>query len=353
MAPQRRNTSQRNAQIRAEANRQRAQNSKSGKGKGNGKRRPRDLPTAPTEQFSSGKPPRGGNGPTGRGRGNKMHLFDATKPQVLGLIRPVGPYTMIRTTNSFSSSSGMSILCPFLYFDGTIPQKWFGVAGLQNVPGLLGNAVNAAASTQALYIPGLDSLISSSTEIVPAAYTVRLMNGNALQTTNGIVYIGRSNSNLAYGNSTTTWGALGTALASTMNTISVSAARLALNPHRANCLPLDYNEMCDFQEIVTGSGYAAPFAWTGEALRPGAMSPLFVYNPAGITLEFQVTIQWRLRLDPLNPLASDHKQYRTSPITEIEEAVVGTIASGAAWVAEEAVRTNVTRAALFGALGGV
>jgi len=305
----------------------------------------------PSVQFSTGKPPGG----TARRNGNRsrIDLFDATKPNVLGLIRPVGPYTMIRTTNSFSSTSGMSILAPFVLFDGTYPQKWMTLAGLQAVPGLTGSAVSATNATQGLIIPGLVSLIGTSSEIVPAAFSVRLLNGNALQTTSGIVYIGRATSNLSYGGSARTWGQLGTDLSSVSNTVSVAASYLALNPHVAHAIPLDYNECSEFMEITDSSSYSTPFTWATEGLRPAAMSPLFVYNPSGLLLEYQVTIQWRLRLDPQNPMSSDHKTYRTSSIKDVEDAVLGVMGGGAAWQIENAVRNYGTRVAVATAMGGV
>ncbi len=112
------------------------------------------------------------------------------------------------------------------------------------------------------------------------------------------------------------------------------ASRLALHPHIAHAYPLDYTEAANFLEPATSSGFTTPFTWGTEAMRPAALSPLFIYNPSGVALEFQVTIQWRLRLDPLNVMSSDHKVHATTTVREVENAIGGLVAAGSAFAPE-------------------
>jgi len=306
--------------------------------------RSRPQNTGPSSIIAKGLPP---GMPKRSGAIQKMGHFDARRDGVFGLLRPVGPYTVIRTVTVMSTNSKFSLFCPFIRNDGGVgTDKWFDICSIQAVNSA--NAINGVLNTAYLPIPGLDSLSATATEIVPAALSVRIANGNALNTTSGMIYLGRSTGNLGYGGSTQTWDALANNLVTTSKTLSVPAARLVLTPHIAHSYPLNFNEFTEWNEPIVSSVEFNPFTWSDERIKPAALAPLWVYNPSAVQLDYTVTMQWRVRLDVSNPLVSDHKEFPLSSIGEMFGAVAAMARAYTAWMPEAQTVAETAAVAVAG-----
>ena len=81
---------------------------------------------------------------------------------------------------------------------------------------------------------------------------------------------------------------------------------MALRGVEVNAVPNNLSVLSDFvprriagvgNQTWTEATYAADFEGFG---------PIFVYNPDQINLKYLVTIEWRMRFDPLNPAYAGH-----------------------------------------------
>merc|ERR1711964_554575 len=127
---------------------------------------------------------------------------------------------------------------------------------------------------------------------VPAAFSVQIMNPNALQTTSGIVYAGRSRQMVGLANKTDTWTQLANELVSYSNPRLMSAGKLALRGVQIDAVPFDMNAMSDFETRF--ASLAGPYTNSDESFRFDAMAPIYVYNPEAIVLQYLVCCEWRV-----------------------------------------------------------
>ncbi len=240
-----------------------------------------------------------------------LRYFDATSPQHLPLPRSVGPYTIIRTTQVVPTSAGLAFFAPFVSdFDGGAP-RWIACCGVEDV--FVGGAINGVNNANFLPMVGLDPLLHAAT-VAPAALTVQIMNPEALQTTTGIVYAGRSTAQYELGGSTRTWDDLGNEFVQFMAPRLCSGGKLALRGVMASSYPLDMAELANFRGIRPFSNLGAmPITWSTEHIRPAGLAPIVIYNPNGIGLQCLVTIEWRVRFDPSSPACASHKYPGTAP----------------------------------------
>jgi hypothetical protein len=142
--------------------------------------------------------------------------------------------------------------------------------------------------------------------MVPAALTVQIMNGQPLQSADGIAYIGRSKTVLDLMGDTRSWSTVMKELVSYSAPRLCSGGKLALRGVQVNAIPNNMSVLSDFvprRVIAAGNN-----VWT-EATFPvdfEGFGPIFVYNPDKIKLKYLVTIEWRMRFDPLNPAYAGH-----------------------------------------------
>jgi len=154
--------------------------------------------------------------------------------------------------------------------------------------------------------------------MVPAAITVQVMNGDALQTTNGIAYIGRSKTVLDLMGDARTWETVMKQLVSYSAPRLCSAGKLALRGVQVNAVPNNLSVLSDFvPRRIKDQG---PYVWSEQPSQPvpsaglaeqdfEGFAPIFVYNPDNIALKYLVTIEWRVRFDPFNPAYAGHSQH--------------------------------------------
>lgn len=240
--------------------------------------------------------------------GSLMRCLDARVPRTLGLPRAVGPYTIIRTTRLHQSDGDFIMFAPFLY--GTPNSqgwRWRNWCGVEDVAS--GTAISGASNTKPMIMP-MDEL-GDAVEVVPAGLTVQVMNPESLQNATGVFAMTRVNQQLSLGGSTDTWEDLKQRVISFYTPRLLTGGKLALRGVKCSAYPLNMSEYSSFMPLAkTGN---AAFTWEGAGLAPGALSPIvFVQqNEIPKTMEFLVTIEWRVRFDPGNPATASHIHHDT------------------------------------------
>lgn len=227
--------------------------------------------------------------------------LDARVPRTIGLPRAVGPYSVIRTTRLWSSSANFIMFVPF-----TSDDSWHNWCGIEDV--ISSDPVNGGNNSRPITIPLAD--LSHAAEVAPAALTVQVMNPSSVQTAQGMFAMGRANQQFDYGGSTETWDTLRDRFISYFSPRLLTGGKLALRGVKCSTYPLDMSEYSHFMPVAD---YPTPFTWL--TVKPTALAPIiFVQNNATPqTLEFLITVEWRVRFDPGNPAVASHTHHDTTP----------------------------------------
>jgi len=252
---------------------------------------------------------------------NLSQALNALHPCHLPLPRAVGAYTVIRTTDIVNSAREAVL---FGVFKGPAQQftetAWLTDIAVTNPnsQGLdrpIGDTELEAGGNAEFYAStALGETSLNGARMVPAAITVQIMNSQALQNASGIVYIGRCKTVLDLMGAGRTWRQIMDELVSYSAPRLCSAGKLALRGVQVNAIPNNMSVLSDFvPRRIAANGrqkwdeaeYAADFEGFG---------PIFVYNPDNVTLKYLVTIEWRMRFDPLNPAYAGHTMHK--PATE-------------------------------------
>ncbi len=256
-------------------------------------------------------------------RGNGLRALNALDPYHLPLPRPVGPYTVVRTNTIVQSSQKCNFFCPEMLVDDQ-HTRWSHVIGRLSVDET--QPLNATGNTYVVNRGG--DFFGPAVTMVPAAFTVQIMNPNALQTTSGILYIGRSTAQYKLADSLRTWESLMEQFVSFMNPRLCSAGKLALRGVKVDSYPLNMTEYSDFcPEAQKVGGTLSPTTWNNDGTNansdgePSAFAPIVVYNPNAVFLQFLVTVEWRIRFDPSNPAAASHQYHRAAPMSAWDSVI--------------------------------
>jgi hypothetical protein len=241
------------------------------------------------------------------------HGLNALHPCHLPLPRAVGGYSVIRTTDIINSSSEAILFGTFKGPGNEFTETtWLSTIGVRNAPDGVGLPINNLADGGNAFFYGSSALDAESlngARMVPAAITVQIMNGQALQAANGIAYIGRCKTVLDLMGDGRTWEALMQELVSYSAPRLCSGGKLALRGVQVNGVPNNLSVLSDFvprripvngRQVWAEPTFATDFEGFG---------PIFVYNPDGIALKYLVTIEWRMRFDPLNPAYAGHTMH--------------------------------------------
>jgi len=270
--------------------------------------------------------------------------LNATVPRHLTLPINVGPYTVLRTTTIIEFDGRVA---GFGFFRGTdmyvnqgfdsagntvtgagFAEGWLPICGFRS-----GGSTSPYANTNFSGIPQLQSLGESAT-IAPAAMTVQFMNPGSLGNTetNGILYIGASKTQFRLQDSQTTWDHIGQDFVSFQSPRLCAASKLALRGVQVSAIPVNIQELMDFDRIVptalpplnttpTYGDVVTPWRETQGAvgenvtLQTKAMkgfAPIMVYNPNNVKMQALVTCEWRVRFDYGHPAASTHTCHAAS-----------------------------------------
>lgn len=262
-------------------------------------------------QVTTAAFPKRGKRKQGKKPVNLSQALNALHPCHLPLPRAVGAYTVIRTTDIVNSSREAVF---FGTFKGPAQQftetTWLSAVAVTNpTTAGLDVAIGDSAGSGNAYFYTSSALGESSlngARMVPAAVTVQIMNGESLQDANGIVYIGRSKTVLDLMGDGRTWRQVMEELVSYSAPRLCSAGKLALRGVQVNAVPNNMSVLSDFvprripssgRQIWNQDNYQVDFEGFG---------PIFAYNPDNVALKYLVTIEWRMRFDPLNPAYAGH-----------------------------------------------
>ncbi len=233
-----------------------------------------------------------------------LGCWDAKLPYHLPLPRAVGPYTVLRVTKRFSSTSELLMFAPF-----RVPNHaaggggdWSNVIAISLVNRAL--AINAANNVN---LHTFSNTLDDSCSVVPSALTLQVMNPNALQSTTGVMYHGISSSQLRYGGTATTGTAISDAFVQFMSPRLLSGPKLCLRGVQTNSYPLNMSALADFGPIL-------PFAdstvtYTADHPEPCGFAPIVMFNPDGTDLEYLVTMELRVRFDIRSVAAATHSHH--------------------------------------------
>lgn len=244
----------------------------------------------------------------GNSRGAALAAWDAFSPVHLALPRAIGPYATVRTTRVFTSTDLVSIFGTFR--NGTFgAQDWNQWTNTVCVAQQLAGPVNQANGAKHYTAPLPGSTAGGTLTCVPSAISVQIINGQALQTTTGIVFGAVCSTQLALAGTAGTWSGLSDHLVSFMKPRLMSAGKLALRGVQLDSYPLNMSDCAEFTAPVEDTD--AVFTWTatagaGRAFTPSGWAPFAVLNPDAVPLTFLVTVEWRTRFDMANPAVSSH-----------------------------------------------
>lgn len=258
-------------------------------------------------------------------------LLDANCLGSLSLPRAVAPYTTVRSTCYISSASKMHLFGTFANAaNPSYPvgeDMWSNAVAVAPIDSTL--PVSTAVNTTFSYAPGLGGVGSTAGRITmtPACVTVNITNGNPLQTTTGMIYAGRMDQPADWRGSGSSWDALMSGILAYKAPKAVSASQLALDGLTVSALPAEMSTLSLFRSQYTAS--ANPVTWdASSAQHPAGFGLIYVHNPNGVSLNFQVTVEWRLRFDSSDPASSSHTFHPPSSEATWSAAIKSMVDSG-------------------------
>lgn len=285
------------------------------------------------------------------GLSKHFHGWNAFHPLHCPLPRSVGPYAVVRTTVPISSAAKVLL---FGTYYNPANEKWSNAICMSSVDSTL--PINSANNTRKFNVPAPVAVAGANSTacLVPAAISVQIMNGNALQSTAGIIYGAVCGTNLSVNSRTDTWDTLGSELVAYMKPRLVSAGKLALRGVQMDSYPLDMSDLASFKPGVIDASLSTDFTYNGDDHPlPHGWAPMMVYNTNGVTLDYLVCVEWRVRFDISNPAVAAHTHHNVTPDSTWNSWVRSAqgIGSGMRDIAE-VVASGVEAARAVGAVAG-
>lgn len=230
-------------------------------------------------------------------------MHDAFHQCHLPLPRPTGPYTVIRTTQLVSSTYKLVMFGPtFDRQDG----RWTNACAYGVV-----DTTKPLKSSNNMYVWPFSTLGGASwqgAQVVPAAFSVQVMNPQSIQESTGIVYGGRLRTAYKWSENVDRKGDdLTNQFLSYNNPRLLAAAKLAFRGVQVDAVPFNMSELANFTPIKEES--ATAFAGNEKMYDNNGFAPIWFSNPSGIPLQYLVCCEWRVRFDPSNPAQASHVQH--------------------------------------------
>jgi hypothetical protein len=253
--------------------------------------------------------------PFGSRVGSDLRCWDAKMPMHLPLPRAVGPYLVVRTTKRIKTHAAANIFGTFQQKGPSAiigNQEWCTVCGVHD--NNVNQPINGVLNTNQFTMPMTG--LGSACTLVPAAFSVQIMNPGAIGVTNGIVYAGVMPTQAALAGRTDTWTTYFDKFVEFQTPRLMSAGKLALKGVQINSYPLNMSALSDFTTVAQETDGDITWTETNEKnLEPKGMAPIMVYNTGattGLELEFLITTEWRVRFDLDNPASSAHVHHPVS-----------------------------------------
>ena len=233
--------------------------------------------------------------------------LNAMHPSHLPLPRAVGGYTVIRTTDIVNTAQECVLMGTLKGpGNGFTETCWLNTIMARSPAGGAATGINAADNAVFEKSVALGAAALDSAKMVPAAFTVQIMNGDNLQNADGIAYIGRSKTVLDLMGDTRTWEEVLKELVSYSAPRLCSGGKLALRGVQVDAVPNNLSVLSDFVPRRNIVGGTHTWIETDFPADFEGFAPIFVYNPDKINLKYLITIEWRMRFDPLNPAYAGH-----------------------------------------------
>lgn len=291
--------------------------------------------------------PRGGLRPNGNGRSNnngkkkkvkngklkrtnglsrrgRLEVLNAFGKQCLGLPRAVGDYTYVTTIDNVTvQGTGTEQLWCFTpsvfhYSVGALGEN-VGSQGLNFTSFFAYSSENGGigagtvAGIRFYNSKAIADAMVGGTEMVPAAYSVRITCPTALQTAKGQYFLGKWNI-AADPREYSTYQDIADGFMSYGQPRPLTAARLAMRGVQCNAMPRNMADCSDFLHVSANSGPAiqnvTPYPLRETTGTWSGLSPIFLIvesSTDGTTsLNVQVAIKWRYRFPMTNPAAKTH-----------------------------------------------
>lgn len=244
-----------------------------------------------------------------------LEAMDAFHPCHMALPRAVGDYvttrsTQIVTTNATTTLFG-TLSAQSVGDAAAATKKWSSIIGIR--VGALGGAsnINAAMNAHRICMDAVDSSTYDRVTMVPSAFSIQLMNPNALNTTSGIVYACRMKTQVDIRDLGRTWDAYAGEVVSFNNPRLMSAGKLALSGVAIDATPFDMSDLADFRPVKREASSDFTYGNANDLSFEG-FSPIFIHNPDAINLQFLVCVEYRTRFDPSNPAQAAHRHHPPS-----------------------------------------
>lgn len=222
----------------------------------------------------------------------------------------VGKYHTVRTVKTFPCTDYLSFLGPMR---STLGGNWR--TALSCAYPTAATALNAATVRM---VAGENpfSNASGDVECVPAAYSVQITGNSSLFSAAGVCYIGRMKNTYDGPLSTDarTASDFAGALTSYTNMRTVSNAELVSKPKQVSAIPTNMTEMQEFTPVQDDADLAT-FNWSSATpdFGFGGFAPICIVNPTLANLQITVCTEWRVRLDPFNPMHASGTHHKPTP----------------------------------------
>jgi len=273
----------------------------SGKGKGNGNGKKKGKPGKSTKKAS-------------RGPGSTLACWDAFSPAHLPLPRAVAPYTIIRMTAIWDpDNDDQRRFCLFgphisTSHDAGQWNSYYAMSANQAMTGVTLGSTNGATHW------AFDSMTSHSWDaasVTPASFSIQVMNPEALQTSHGMLYMGRCHNkvHVAESDLSRTWYDIATDLVSYSNPRLCSAGKLALRGVQVDAVPNNMSELAKFTSLDQHKDEDFTLS-SGNSIHGEGFNPIFLYNPDAVKVQVLVCCEWRVRFDPSNPAYAACRSHR-------------------------------------------
>lgn len=279
----------------------------------------------------------------GSSRAGHIRALNANHPSHLALPRAVGPYTITRATKIVDSNSKVMFFGTFqtVYPDTQDAigwdNEWTNVCCLGSVNAGIG--MDATSNTRSWTMSGINSTtLGGSISLVPSAMTIQCLNPEALQTTQGIIYGGVLPVVPKLLDDSRTWNVAAAGFVNFCKPRLMSAAKLALRGVEASLVPMDMDALSDFTTLSsqvdrTGDDGTTVTSWNTAAtnnlsVQPTGFSPLVIYNPNQVALQYLVTVEYRMRFDIAHPAVSTHSFHPPATLRAWHDAVEGMTSLG-------------------------
>jgi hypothetical protein len=278
--------------------------------KGKPKKGPRSAP-GPSRTYASNVLTQGcGTVPAkawGGRDGMSLHAWDAKMPHHLPLPRAVGPYTTIRATKRVSLAASCFVIGTTQHSNtpSSANGNWDAIVMISSID----SGLNIDATNNA-FRHAVDLGLESAATLVPSALTVQIMCPTALQTASGFLYAGVMNTQAAIGGRGEKWTTYFDRFVQFQAPRLLSAGKLVLRGIQCNSYPLNMSEVSKFTPLHnTTDGI---FTWDVDQQEPIGWAPIMIYNPGQATLEFLITVEYRVRFDLTNPASASHTQHKVA-----------------------------------------